>query len=175
MRGFAATAGLRSGRKACLRREGGFVWCDDRRDPRQHPTTQTRAEGRQTSPVIVSQPQALMAQLRFQDAVLFAQVLDDLVLFVLEPAEAGRDEELQRNHSAESTPTVGRDFRTLRPAAVDRSVETRAAGSTGGEGSPLGRCNASIWSRNYHPRPSRSRVDKCCYSQESQQSFKASR
>jgi hypothetical protein len=90
------------------------VGCDDRRDPRQHPTTQTRGEGRQTSPVIVSQPQALMAQLRFQDAVLFAQVLDDLVLFVLEPAEAGRDEELQRNHSAESTPTGGRNFRTLR-------------------------------------------------------------
>jgi hypothetical protein len=54
-----------------------------------------------------------MAQLRLQDAVLFAQVQDDLVLFVLEPAEEGRDEELHRNHGAESTRTAGRGFRTF--------------------------------------------------------------
>ena len=55
-----------------------------------------------------------MPQLRLQDAVLFAQVQDDLVLFMLEPAEEGRDEELHRNHGAESTPIAGRGFRTLR-------------------------------------------------------------
>jgi hypothetical protein len=108
--------------------DGEWVTQQARRDPRQHPTTQTRAEGRQTSPVIVSQPQALMVQLRFQDAVLFAQILDDLVLFVLEPAEAGRDEELQRNHSAESTPTVGRDFRTLRDSVLRHRTGFRHGG-----------------------------------------------
>ena len=87
---------------------------DDRRDLRQHPTTQPFAEGGQPSPVTIRQPQTLMAQLRLQDAVLFAQVQDDLVLFVLEPAEEGRDEELHRNHGAESTPIAGRGFRTLR-------------------------------------------------------------
>jgi putative addiction module killer protein len=55
-----------------------------------------------------------MAQLRLQDAVLFAQVQDDRLLFMLEPAEKGRDEELHRNHGAESTPIAGRGFRTLR-------------------------------------------------------------
>jgi hypothetical protein len=52
--------------------------------------------------------------LRLQDAVLFAQVQDDLVLLTLEPAEEGRDEELHRNHGAESTPIAGRGFRTQR-------------------------------------------------------------
>ena len=87
---------------------------DDRRDLRQHPTTEPLAEASQPPPFVVGEPQALVAQLRLQDAVLFAQVLDDLVLFVLEPAEEGRDEQLHRNHGAESTPTAGRGFRTLR-------------------------------------------------------------
>ena len=54
-----------------------------------------------------------MAQLRLQDAVLFAQVQDDLALLVLEPTEEGGEEELHRNHGAESTPTAGCGFRTL--------------------------------------------------------------
>jgi hypothetical protein len=58
------------------------------------------------------EPQTLMAQLCLQDAVLFAQVQDDLLLFMLEPAEEGRNEELHRNHGAESTPIAGRGSRT---------------------------------------------------------------
>jgi hypothetical protein len=61
------------------------------------PATTSTAH-RQTWPVIVAQPQALMAQLRLQDAVLFAQVLDDVVLFPLEPGEERRHEQVQRNH-----------------------------------------------------------------------------
>ena len=57
------------------------------RHVRQDPTTQTRAQDGQPSPVIVRQPQTLMPQLHLQDAVLFAEVLDDVVLFPLEPAE----------------------------------------------------------------------------------------
>jgi hypothetical protein len=60
------------------------VGCDDRHDLRQHPTAQPFAKRGQPSPVIIRQPQTLMAQLGLQDAVLFAQVQDDLVLFVLE-------------------------------------------------------------------------------------------
>ena len=67
------------------RRNG--VGCHDRRHVRQQPTTQARAEDGQPSPVMVRSPQTLMPQLRLQDAVLFAQVLDDVVLFPLEPAE----------------------------------------------------------------------------------------
>jgi hypothetical protein len=88
------------------------VECDDRRDLRQHPTAQPLAKRGQPSPVIIRQPQTLMAQLGLQHAVFFAQVQDDLVLFVLEPAEEGRDEKLHRNHGAESTPTAGRGFRS---------------------------------------------------------------
>ncbi len=40
------------------------------------------------------------------------------MLFVLEPAEKGRDEELHRNHSAESTPIAGGGFRTLRAHSI---------------------------------------------------------
>ena len=89
------------------------VGCDDRRDLRQHPTAQPFAEGGQPSPVVIRQPQTPMAPLRLQHSVLFAQVQDDLVLFMLEPAEKGRDEELHRNHGAESMPIAGRGFRTL--------------------------------------------------------------
>jgi hypothetical protein len=42
---------------------------DDRRDLSPNPTTETRAEGGQTSPVSVGQPQARMAPLRLQDGV----------------------------------------------------------------------------------------------------------
>ena len=68
------------------------VGCDDRRDLRQHPTTQPFAENGQPSPIMIRQPQTLMAQLRLQDAVLFAQVQDDLALLMLEPTEEGGDE-----------------------------------------------------------------------------------
>ena len=44
-------------------------------------------------------PHAFDAQLRFQDTVLFAQVLDDLVLSALKPSHERRDEQLQRNHA----------------------------------------------------------------------------
>jgi hypothetical protein len=75
-----------------------------------------------------------MAQLRLQHSVLCVRVQDDLVLFRLEPAEKGRDEELPRNRGAESTPIARRGFRTLRlgdyslPVRRQRSLDiSRAA------------------------------------------------
>ena len=53
-----------------------------------------RAKDSQAPPFVVSEPDALVAQLRLQDSVLFAQVLDDLVLLVLEPADKKRDEQV---------------------------------------------------------------------------------
>ena len=93
------------------------VGCDDRRDLRQHPTTQPFAKRGQPSPVIIRQPQTLMAQLRLQHAVLFAQVQDDLVLFMLEPAQEGRDEELHRHHGAQSTPNCWAQFSDITAAS----------------------------------------------------------
>jgi hypothetical protein len=70
----------------------------NRRNLRQKPTTNTRAEDCQAPPFVVGQLHALTAQLCLQDAVLFAQVLDHLVLFAFEPAEERRDEQVHRNH-----------------------------------------------------------------------------
>jgi hypothetical protein len=75
---------------------------------------ETGTEDSQAPPFAVGQPPSLIWQLRFQDAVPFAQVHDDFALFPLEPTEAARDEELQRNHIDESTPIARRGFRTSR-------------------------------------------------------------
>ena len=115
----------------------------DRCHVRQQPTAETAADDRETPPVVVSEPQTLIAQLGFQDAVLFGQVQNDFVLLTLEPAEEGRDEELQRSHSVESTLTAGnvfvqygspcRRYASLRYrelAACTGSVEVTAVSST---------------------------------------------
>jgi hypothetical protein len=73
---------------------------DNRRNLCQKPTTEPRAEGSQVPPFVVGQPHALVAQLRLQDPVLLAQVLDHLVLLALEPADERRDEQVQRNHAS---------------------------------------------------------------------------
>jgi hypothetical protein len=61
---------------------------------RQDPTTETGAENIQAPPFVVGEPHALTAQLCLQDAVLFTQVLNDVVLSELEPADDGDDEQL---------------------------------------------------------------------------------
>jgi hypothetical protein len=76
----------------CVRR-------DNRRHLRQLPTTETHTEDSQAPPFVVGQPHELVAQLRLQDPVLFAQVLDSGVLLTLEPADEKRSEQLQRNHA----------------------------------------------------------------------------
>jgi hypothetical protein len=83
---------------------------DNRRHLRQQPTPQSRAADGQAPPVVVGEPQTLVLQQRPEHAVLFAEVLDDVVLFALEPAEEGHDEELQRNHTAESMPNSAAQF-----------------------------------------------------------------
>jgi hypothetical protein len=53
----------------CVRR-------DNRRHLRQLPTTETHTEDSQAPPFVVGQPHELVAQLRLQDPVLFAEILD---------------------------------------------------------------------------------------------------
>jgi hypothetical protein len=60
---------------------------DDRRDFHEDPAAQALSDDRETPTVVIIQPQPPAVQLRFQDAVLFAQEFDDLVLLLLEPAE----------------------------------------------------------------------------------------
>ncbi len=73
---------------------------DERRNLRQTATTERRVDGSQAPPLLVGEPHAPAGQLCLQDAVLFAQVLDDPVLFALEPAEDKRDQQVQRNHAS---------------------------------------------------------------------------
>ena len=72
---------------------------DNRRHLDQDLATETGAEDRQPPPFVVGEPHALAAELSLQDSVLFAQVLDDLGLSALEPADKKRDEQLHRNHA----------------------------------------------------------------------------
>jgi hypothetical protein len=51
-----------------------------------------------------------LRRLRRQDAILFTQVPDDLMRLALEPTENGCDEQVQWNHSAESTPPARSGF-----------------------------------------------------------------
>jgi hypothetical protein len=115
------------------------VWRDDRRHLHQEPATKTGAEDSQARPFAVGQPHSLMSQPSLQNTRLFAQVRNDVVLFALEPAEEGRDEQLQRNHSAESAPNCSATFSALRSGIVgirrkNHQLERAAvAESKGGE------------------------------------------
>ena len=69
---------------------------DNRGYPRQDPATETRTQDGQAPPVVVGQPHTATVQLRFEDAVLFPQILHHLVLFAVEPGEERRDEQVHR-------------------------------------------------------------------------------
>ena len=47
---------------------------------------------------------------------LFTQVLDDVVLFAVEPAEERHDQKLQRHHTEESTPNSSAQFLDITPS-----------------------------------------------------------
>jgi hypothetical protein len=59
-----------------------------------------RAAASQPSSLAVSEPQTLILELPFQDAVLLAEVFDDLVLLGLDPADECQDEEVPGNHAS---------------------------------------------------------------------------
>ena len=77
----------------------------------------SRATSSQAPSVAVGESQIL--QLRLQHAVLFAQVLDGLMLVALEPTDESSDEQLQWNH-APSLRHLGRNFWTLRASELSR-------------------------------------------------------
>ena len=62
--------------------------------------SQPRPQNSQAPPFVVGQPQSSAVQLRFQHSILFAQVLDDIVLPAFEPADKSRENQLKRNHQA---------------------------------------------------------------------------
>lgn len=79
----------------------------------------SRATSSQAPSVAVGESQTLILQLRLQHAVLFAQVLDGLMLVALEPTDESSDEQLQWNH-APSLRHLGRNFWTLRASELSR-------------------------------------------------------
>ena len=104
---------------------------DNGRNLPQTPTTETRAESGQAPPFVVDEQHALAAQLGFRNPVLFAQVLDDLVLFVLEPADKKRDEQVQRNHASSLRQLPGEVFGHYLRARWPRPECCRRQGGVG--------------------------------------------
>lgn len=67
-------------------------------DVAQGPTADQSSEHREPSPLIIGQPHTAAAQLRLQDAILFAKEVDDVSLLAFEPAGERRQDQLQREH-----------------------------------------------------------------------------
>ena len=65
---------------------------DDRGDLGEEPAAETLTDDREASTLVVIQPQPVPLQLRFQDAILFPEELDDVALLPFEPAEQCRDD-----------------------------------------------------------------------------------
>jgi hypothetical protein len=63
------------------------------RRPRRRPTTA------ETPTVVVSEPQASPAQLRFQHPILVPQECDDIALLLFEPTDQRRYDQVQRKHA----------------------------------------------------------------------------
>ena len=81
------------------------IWRDDGRDVLQHAPSESVPKQRETTALIIVQPQPPATQLRLERPVLFAQERDDVMLLALEPSQQCHQQHLQRNHRAESTLT----------------------------------------------------------------------
>src|SRR5437899_7805576 len=68
------------------------VRCHDGRDLPQDPTTEWLALRRETSALVVGQPDAPPLQLLPKDAVLLHEVLDDLLLVAVDPSSEGHEQ-----------------------------------------------------------------------------------
>ena len=88
---------------------------DDRRDLREDPAAEALTDDRETSTLVVIQPQPPAVQLRFQDAILFPEEFDDVALLPFEPAEQRRDNQCSGiTHGVYDTAASTQFSRTLR-------------------------------------------------------------
>jgi len=62
------------------------IWCDNRRHLTQQTTAETSPAPRQTAPLLVAESEFSAGELTPQDAVLFDQIGDDVLLMVIQPA-----------------------------------------------------------------------------------------
>jgi hypothetical protein len=72
------------------------VECHDGCDLRQYASTELLALRRETSALVVGQPNAPSPQLRSEDTVLFDQVLDDSLLVEVDPSSEGHEQQSER-------------------------------------------------------------------------------
>jgi len=73
---------------------------DQRRDLREHSTSQALTEDGEAPSFVVTQLQPSTAQLALENPVLLAQEFDYVPLFPFEPSEQRRNKEMKRNHCA---------------------------------------------------------------------------
>src|SRR4029450_12407339 len=88
---------------------------DDRRDFRQHPTTETVTDHGETTTFVVAQSQLPPPQLRLQDTVLFPQEFDDVARLPFEPPEQRREDHVQRKHGRSLRQSVWTPFSDTTP------------------------------------------------------------
>ena len=74
--------------------------CDQRRDLREHSTSQALTEDGEAPSFVVTQLQPSTAQLSLENPALLAHEFDYVPLFPFEPSEQRRNKEMKRNHCA---------------------------------------------------------------------------
>jgi hypothetical protein len=70
----------------------------------QHAASEAVPEHPETMALIIVQPEPPVAQLRLQDAILFAKKGDHIALLGLEPRQPRRPQHLERNHASTLPP-----------------------------------------------------------------------
>ena len=122
---------------------------DQRRDLREHSTSQALAEDGETPPFVVTQLQASTVQLSLENPVLLAQEFDHVPLLPFDPSEQRRDKEIQRNHRGSLrhclVDPVLRHYGVIGPAwAVPMDVGGRFSGTVTGVMNMAGALAASF-------------------------------
>jgi hypothetical protein len=99
---------------------------DDAGEATQGGSAKNLGPDRESAPLLVRQPTPSLAELLPQDPVLLAEVLDDVLLPVMDPAGNSEDEEVQ-HQGIHTTTLAAMPHREHRP----RGPRKNAAGSAG--------------------------------------------
>jgi hypothetical protein len=99
---------------------------DDAGEATQGGSAKNLGPDRESAPLVVRQPNPSLAELLPQDPVLLAEVLDDVLLPVIDPAGNSEDEEVQ-HQGIHTTTLAAMPHREHRP----RGPRKNAAGSAG--------------------------------------------
>ena len=92
---------------AAIRRRCQRIGGDERGDGVERPSPEEPSLRRQSTTLIVSQPELPATKLLFEDPVLFDQVGDNVLLMPMHPARNRQQEQLERESSGRHSAIVG--------------------------------------------------------------------